>query len=112
MRQRIQQTTKADGPFSIRISVWLIVFGSVLICVLTNSLSRHHTSQLTAEATSDSSTHETGSRRTDHIEFMPATYESASFDFDDVQLTLIEEMVKDRRTWMDGESGREGTPKW
>ena len=108
MRERIQQNKKADCPLGIRTGVWLIVFGSVLVSVLTINLSRHHTSQPTRDTASealpdlDSSTHRPSFRRTAHREFTPAAYESGpSDDIGEAHLTMIEQMTQDRRTWMD-----------
>lgn len=101
-------SVKTEGPLGIRIGVWLIVFGAVLACVLTISLSPRHTNQLTPDRASEnlshqeSSNHETSSRRAGHIEFAPATYESGEGrDFDEAQLAVIEQMTQDRRTWWD-----------
>ena len=108
MRKQIKQSKKIDGPLGIRIGVWLIVFGAVLACVLTISLSSRYTSQLTRDTASEnlshqeSPNHETSSRRAGHIEFTSATYESGErVDFDEAQLTMIEQMTQDRRTWWD-----------
>jgi hypothetical protein len=99
---------KANGPLGIRTSVWLILFGAVLVCVLTIALSRRHTSLVTRDAASENVAHQESStrrasfRRTSHIEFTPTAYESgSSSDLDEVQLAMIEQMTQDRRTWMD-----------
>ena len=108
MREQIKQSKKTDGPCGIRVGVWLIVFSVVLMCVLTICLSPRYPSRISPDTASESlsrqesSTHDTSSRKAGHIEFTPATYESgASFDFDEAQLTMIDLMTQDRRTWWD-----------
>ena len=108
MREQIKQNKKADGPLGIRTGVWLIVLGPALICVLMVSLSSRNPGQRTPDTAlrspsyQEPSTHETRSLRTDHIEFAPATREGgASYDFDEAQWAMIEQMTQDRRTWWD-----------
>ena len=107
MREQIEQSKKTDGPLGIRIGVWLIVSGAVLACVFTISRSSRYTTQLSHDTASENlrmrnHSHETSSRRAGHIEFTPATYENGeTWDFDEAQLSMIEQMTQDRRTWWD-----------
>jgi len=109
MRDGIKQNNKADGPLGIRTGVWLVVFGLLLVCVLTISLPRRHTSVPTPEAASEdvavqSLLHRPASgRHTAREQFTPEVYESAAgYDIGEAQLSMIEQMVQDRRTWTDG----------
>src|SRR4051794_10382676 len=106
MRKRIQQSKKADGLLSVRISIWLILFGSVLICALTIRVSQNRRDQLAASenpSNEEPSRHNTGALRPNHIAHAPSTDDSGvTFDFNEYQLTVIDEMMQDRRTWMDG----------
>ena len=108
MREHIDQRKRSDGLLGIRIGVWLVVFGATIACMLMITLSSYDPSQLTSDGVSDSqllqdsSTHKTSFRRTSNMEFTPATYESrASWDFDEAQLAIINEMTQDRRSWWD-----------
>jgi hypothetical protein len=108
MRQRIEQKKKADGPLGIRTGVWLTVFGLVLVCLLTISLSQRHSSRPTTEtplenvAGQDSSNRPRVSvQRTPNIKFTPKDYESGS-DNEDALWSMAEQMAQDRRTWVDG----------
>ena len=106
MREQIEQSKKTDGPLGIRIGIWLIVSGAVLACVFTIGRSSR-TTQLSHDTASENlrmrnHSHETSSRRAGHIEFTPATYENGeTWDFDEAQLSMIEQMTQDRRTWWD-----------
>jgi hypothetical protein len=108
MREHIDQSKRSNGLFGIRIGLWLVVFVAAIGCILMISLSSYDPSQLASDGVSeselpqDSSTHNTGFRRTRNMEFTPATYHSReSWDFDEAQLALINEMTQDRRTWWD-----------
>ena len=108
MREHIDQRKRSDGLSGIRIGVWLVAFGAALVCMLMITQSPFGPSQLTSDSVSesqlpqDSATHKTSFQRAHNVVFTPAAYESrASWDFDEAQLAVINEMTQDRRTWWD-----------
>ena len=108
MRQRIEQNEKPDGLFGVRVGVWLTAFGLMTACVLTIELSRHTSRPKTETASQgvpgqDSSARpQAGVRRMARKVFTSGFYESgASYETGEAQFSLIEQMIQDRRQWMD-----------
>ena len=108
MREHLDQRKRSDGLLGIRIGVWLVVFGAAIASLLMITSTSYDPSQLTSDGVSesqlpqDSSTQKTSFQRAGNRVFMPGTYEStASWDFDEAQLTMINEMTQDRRSWWD-----------
>ena len=107
MREHFNRNKKVDGPLGIRPTVWLVVFGLVLVCMLL--ITGHHSEQPTREITveeireQNSSPH---SRPRIHIPVMtevrPEAYEDPVGQGNiEIDLSMVEQMVQDRRTWMD-----------
>jgi hypothetical protein len=100
---------KTEGPLGIRTAVWLFVFGSVLVCILI--FSRHHaeepTRQLAAEVVreQDSSPHMWHrDRKTTRRDVSPEKDEdSVGFSYKEIDLSMAEQLIQDRRTWTDGD---------
>ena len=107
MRHHFNQNKKVDGPLGIRPTVWLVVFGLVLVCMLL--ISRHHIQQPTREIAveevreQDASLHSRPKiRRTAQTEVRPESYEAqVGYGNGEIDLSMVEQMVQDRRTWMD-----------
>jgi hypothetical protein len=110
MRQPIAHNNKAGGPLGIRSGVWLIVFGLLLLCVLTISLSYHHAYSRSGDIASEaiagqdsSLPSQTRPRRTADKEITPEVHDGgAAYDIGEPEFAVIEQMVQDRRTWVDG----------
>src|SRR5688572_17249524 len=105
MRQRIEQKQKADRPPVIRTGVWLTVFGLVLVCLLTISLSQRHASRPTTEAPWEDGADQDSSneplvrvQRTVNLKFTLNDYENGSdYDNEDALWFMVEQMAQDRR---------------
>jgi len=109
MRQRNDQNKKTDGPLGIRTVVWLVVLGLVLACLLTIHVSRHETGASADKIVSEQLEGQRSSpgpqaqfRRTAYRRITPDVYESeARYDNEEAQFSMVEQMLQDRRTWMD-----------
>jgi hypothetical protein len=93
----------------IRIGVWLLVFGLVLVCVLAIDLCLHHRNRLPGATSSDGVADQDAStqtlasvRRTTYEELMPDVYQIGEvYEIGEAQWSMIEQMIQDRGTWMD-----------
>src|SRR5688500_11090871 len=109
MRDRSERRKKADGPFGIRTSVWLIVFGMGLLCALAIQVSAPHAGPsggaIAAMAMAEPQAlpnPQARVRKIAHREASLAADESwANSDSEFALLSLVEQIVQDRRTWMD-----------
>jgi len=107
MRQHFNQNKKVDGPLGIRPTVWFVVFGLVLVCMLL--ISRYQTEQPPREIAveevpeQNSSPHSWPKIRTAaQAEFGPEVYvDQVGYGNGEIDLSMVEQMVQDRRTWMD-----------
>jgi hypothetical protein len=107
MKEQNKENNKIEGPLGIRLSVWLIVVSTALMCMLMISLPSRYESRPSPDAASESLSHqetptrETRSRRAARMEFAPATESGAKHHFDEAVLALVEQMTQDRSTWWD-----------
>jgi hypothetical protein len=107
MRQHLNDNKKVDGPLGIRPTVWLVVFGLVLVCMLI--ISQHQTEQSTREIAVEGIREQNSPlhswpriHRTAQREVRPESYEDPVGHGDvEIDLSMVEQMVQDRRTWMD-----------
>jgi len=106
MREHLNHNKKVDGPRGIRPTVWLVVLGLALVCTLL--ITRHHTEQPTREILEavreqNSSFHSRPRiHRTARTEIRPEAYEDpVGHGNVEIDLSMVEQMVQDRRTWMD-----------
>ena len=106
MQQHLIRNKKVDAPHGIRNTVWLVVFGLVLVCVLI--ISRHYIApgrEIAAEEVreQDSSPHSSPMvRRTAQTEVRPKAYEErGGYGNGETELSMVEQIVQDRRTWVD-----------
>lgn len=98
---------KTDGPPGIRPAVWLFVFGLALVCMLL--ISRHHIEQPTREMVVEEVPEQNTSphsgpkiRRIAQTEVKLEAYEDqVGYRNGEIDLSMVEQMVQDRRTWMD-----------
>jgi len=105
MRQHLNGNKKADGPLGVRPAVWLVVFGLVLVCMLI--ISRHHTEQPAREMAVEEVREQNSSPRSwpkihrmAEVEVRPEVYH-VQVGYREIDLSMVEQMVQDRRTWMD-----------
>jgi hypothetical protein len=105
MREHLNRNKKVDGPLGIRSTVWLVVFGLVLVCMLL--ISRHHIEQPTREIALEEVPEQNSSphswpkiHRTAQAEIRPEN--QVGYGNGEIDLSMVEQMVQDRRTWMDG----------
>jgi len=109
MRQRLKQIKKGEGPLGIRTAVWLSTFGLMLVGVLTIHLSRQHREPPAGEIASAEVADQDSLplpqarvRRAAHREVTPNVCESGvGCDKGEALFSMIEQMIQDRRTWMD-----------
>lgn len=107
MRQHLNRNKKVDGPLGIRPKVWLAVSGLVLVCMLI--VSRHHAEQPTREIAMEEVREQNVPphswpmiRRPAQTEVRPKTPEDQiGYGNGEIDLSMVEQMVQDRRTWMD-----------
>ena len=104
MRQHLNRNQKVDGPLGIRPTVWFVVFGLVLVCVL--MISRCHIEQPTLDVAAEEVPEQNASprswpkiRRTAQAEVRPE--DQVGYGNGEIDLSMVEQMVQDRRTWMD-----------
>ena len=105
-----EQNKKTGGPLGIRAGIWLVVFGLLLACMLTIWLPRHYTNSTMREISSEDqrtkssfARPQAGVRRTANEGSMrEVSRNGADYDIGDAQVSMIEQMVQDRRTWTDG----------
>ena len=111
MRQHPKQQKKLDGPLGIRTTVWLFVFGLVLMSVLI--IGRHLTEPPAGENAAEALRAQASAphawsqvRRTAQTGVWPETYEDrAGYGNGEIDLSMVEQTIQDRRSWMDG-------PQW
>jgi len=110
MRQCVGENKRADGPLGIRAVIWFMVFALLLLCVLTIGVSRHRAIAPPGESALENIADQDSSRRrgvimrwAEHKNSTPEVDGSAwEHDEDgERQVSMIEQMVRDRRTWVD-----------
>jgi hypothetical protein len=105
MRQHFNRNETVDGPLGIRISVWLFVFGILLVCLL---IGRHYTEpgQIAVEEVRDQdpSPHSwPKAPRTPSTEISLGSSEAqAGYDNEEFNSFIVD--TQDRRTWIDSPS--------
>ncbi len=103
MRQHYNRNETVDGPLGIRISVWLFVFGILLVCLL--MIGRHYTEprQIAVEEVRDQdpSPHSwPKARGTPPTEISLGSSEAqAGHDNEEINPFVVD--AHDRRTWVD-----------
>ena len=106
MRQHFNRNETVDGPLGIRISVWLFVFGILLVCLL--MIGRHYTEpgQIAVEEVRDQAP---SLHSWPKVRRMPPTETSlapskdqAGYDNQEINTFIVD--TQDRRTWVDGPS--------
>ena len=106
MREHFNRNETVDGPLGIRISVWLFVFGILLLCLL--MIGRHYTEpgQIAVEVVRDQdpSLHSwPKARRTPPTEIsLGPSKDQAGYDNEEINPLMVD--TQDRRTWVDGPS--------
>ena len=115
MKSRILQAKKADGPLGIRKSVWLIVFGMLLLCVFVIRLSPKRkgpavvmtaTSSLDAKRQDLPARSHAIARRTASKNLAPEIHQSGGARSDagdqllEMELSEIAQIIEDRHSWI------------
>jgi hypothetical protein len=104
MRQHFNRNETVDGPLGIRISVWLFVFGILLVCLL--MIGRHYTEpgQIAVEEVRDQapSPHSwPKARRTLPTEIsFGSSEDQAGYDNEEINPFVVD--AHDPHTWIDG----------
>jgi hypothetical protein len=102
------QNKKSDGLFGIRTAVWVFAFGLVLGCILGVRLLHTNTPvlELTAEEIHEprAVAHSGRNVRTTvQVELRAKAYEDqVENNIGEIDLSMVEQVTQDRRTWMDG----------
>jgi hypothetical protein len=96
------------APFNVRPVVWLVVLGVVIGSAILPGLSSRRTKKMIPHSPTETLSHQeastpgTGFRRIPRAKIAPvASEQEAGGDLDESQLAMIEQMIQDRRTWMD-----------
>jgi hypothetical protein len=112
MKSRILQARKADGPLGIRTGLWLIVFGTLILCVFIVRLSptgKGPTAVMTATSSVDGKRQDlplTTARRTASKPFAPEVHQSGGARSDagdqllEMALSEIAQRIQDRHSWI------------